>query len=68
MITRTLKKTGNKIKDDFFNENQREELKKILISRFIKLKGEKGEKQITKIVNDFLMKNKINGKTILELE
>lgn len=40
MIKRTLKKTNVPIKDNFLNPAQRKELEKILISKFIKSKGE----------------------------
>lgn len=69
MIKRTLKKTVIEKWDNFFNEDQRKELGWVLLSKFVKIKGESNEAQIRNIISDFIKpNNKINGKTVLALE
>lgn len=43
MIKRTLKKTVVEKRDNFFNEEQRKELGWVLLSKFIKIKGEQNQ-------------------------
>ncbi len=40
MIKRTLKKTVVEKRDNFFNDDQRKELGRVLLSKFMKIKGE----------------------------
>lgn len=50
MIKRTLKKTEVKAKDDFLNDHQRKELQRVLVEKFVKIKGRKNEKIIKEMV------------------
>lgn len=62
MITRTLKKTKIKKKDDFLNKEQRKELKRILLDKFVKIYGLSCPKVVKEIVDDFFRsKKKINA-------
>lgn len=69
MIKRTLKKTDVKQKDDFLNPHQRKQLKEILVGKFTKIKGKGAEDLIRQMIEEFFKNTqKINGKTIIELE
>lgn len=43
MIKRDLKKTKVEIKSDFLSKDQRAELEKNLVSKFVKIKGQNNE-------------------------
>lgn len=69
MIKRTLKKTNIKPKKDFLNQDQRKELKKMLIEKFTKMYGLSNPKAVKDSIEHFFKTTKnLNAKELLKLE
>lgn len=55
MIKRSLKKTTVKPKNDFLNKDQRKELKKMLIEKFVKIYGLSNPKAVKDLIDTFFI-------------
>jgi len=69
MIKRSLKKTKVTIKNDFLNKDQRKELKRLLLEKFVKLYGLSNPKAVKVLIDKFFKTTKnVNAKSLLKLE